>query len=161
VTLVTACACSTGSSTGDSGPGDTGTPLPSPPTDAAPSHLPDLDAIECTPTLESLKQDVFQVACAFDSCHGNNNAAWGLYLVADDLEAQLVRRPVAMCTGRERVVPGRPEESFLFRKLADDTPPCGVRMPFGLPRLPPAVLSCVRDWITSLPEADAGSGGRE
>ncbi|HVU00738.1 MAG TPA: hypothetical protein VHE30_03270 [Polyangiaceae bacterium] len=123
-----------------------------------PSYAPDLDAITCEPTIDSLRRDVFSVGCAFDSCHGDNNAAWGLYLGLPDVKSELVGESARTCPGWTRVVPGDPEHSFLVRKISDDHPPCGERMPFGLGELPPRVVACVTDWIRGIPEPAEGGG---
>jgi hypothetical protein len=116
----------------------------------APSWLPDLNAIRCEPTGESIQKNLFGVACSWDNCHGGNTTAFGLRLVETPLEPQLFEVPSSICKDWVRVVRGAPEQSFLWQKLAAVTPPCGERMPFGLGRLPDAVLACVSGWIASL-----------
>jgi hypothetical protein len=50
-----------------------------------------------------------------------------------------------------RIVPGDPDASFFFHKLAgrdaSDMPVCGESMPQGRARLSPASLAAVREWI--------------
>lgn len=113
------------------------------------SSLPDLNAIVCEPNIESIRTNVFGKACAFEACHGNE-AAWGLWLEAPDIEAVLVNGRAASCRSWVLVAPASPEQSFLWHKINDDEPPCGERMPFGLGRLPDSVLECVMGWILSL-----------
>ncbi len=114
------------------------------------SEYPDFTQIRCEATLPSLERDVFGVACGYDSCHGDNNPAWDLALTVAGVESRLIGAPALACNGWTRVVPGAPEQSLLWRKLADPVPPCGERMPLGLGRLPDSVLECVRGWIASL-----------
>jgi hypothetical protein len=45
------------------------------------------------------------------------------------------------------IIPGDPDGSFLFRKLADRNPPIGDQMPLALPPLDPRGLALVRQWI--------------
>ncbi|HMJ13637.1 MAG TPA: hypothetical protein VK524_19600 [Polyangiaceae bacterium] len=104
--------------------------------------------------MASLREDVFKVACVHESCHGNG-AAWDLWLDDPDLEAELVNARAGGCPGETYVVPGSPEQSFLFRKLVDEEPACGERMPLALGALPSSVLDCISGWIRSL-GADAG-----
>ena len=123
------------------------------------SEIPDFTGIRCEPTLASLQHDVFGIGCGYDSCHGLNNPAWDLYLTTTDVESRLVGAPALACNGWTRVVPGSPEQSLLWRKLADPVPPCGAAMPLGFGRLPAPLLECVRQWIISLGEPDAAGGG--
>ena len=52
------------------------------------------------------------------------------------------------CSGKDLVVPGKPEASLLYTKLTA-TPPCGARMPFGGGALPDAQIEMVRSWIAA------------
>lgn len=57
-----------------------------------------------------------------------------------------------MCgdTGDAYVVPGQPDASLLYSKLALATPKCGMGMPYGDPMgLPAADLATIRAWITA------------
>lgn len=116
---------------------------------------PELDVIQCQPTLGSLRDEAFAVGCSFEHCHANA-PAFGLRLDSGDLaalEARLVNVEAAGCRGKQLVVPGDPESSYLYRKIADEDPPCaGDRMPHGaLGVLPDRVIECVAGWIRSLP----------
>ena len=116
----------------------------------------------CEPTLTSLRAAVFGTSCNWEYCHGEQSPAWDLWLLAPDLEQALVGAPAGTCRGWTLVVPGHPEESFLWQKLSSDHPPCRTeRMPLGLRKLPPHALSCVRGWIESLAASpgDAGATG--
>jgi hypothetical protein len=121
-------------------------------------EFPDFTQIRCEPTLASLEQNVFGVACGYDSCHGDNNPAWGLYLTVGGVADLLIDQPASGCQGWTRVVSGSPERSLFWRKLDDAVPPCGEAMPLGLGRLPAPVLECIRGWIVSLGSHDAGRG---
>jgi hypothetical protein len=57
-----------------------------------------------------------------------------------------------------RVTPGDPSKSVMYEKVSEDSPPCGVRMPYGCNMTPPNLgLRClntteqqeVADWITA------------
>jgi len=111
----------------------------------------------CEPTLASLQTVVFEHTCAWDFCHGDQ-AAFGLRLLAPDVEHELVNAAAGSCPGLLRVVPGDPEHSLLYQKITLDHPPCnGHRMPDGLGPLAPSTVRCVRDWIESLTPG-SGSG---
>jgi hypothetical protein len=122
--------------------------------------LPDLNAIQCDSSLLSLRDSVFKVACGFEHCHGNA-PAFGLHLDMADLaalEERLVNVTARGCRSERLVVPGHPEQSFLYRKLADEDPPCsGDRMPSALGVLPDRVVECVAGWIRAL----ASDGGHD
>lgn len=45
------------------------------------------------------------------------------------------------------VVPGDPEASLLYRKVRDEQPPVGFRMPLFQPRLLPEEIDLIRRWI--------------
>lgn len=45
------------------------------------------------------------------------------------------------------IVPGEPDASLLYRKLAERTPPVGAQMPLDAPPLEPRDLALVRRWI--------------
>ena len=49
--------------------------------------------------------------------------------------------------GTKRVVAGDALNSFVYLKISQTTPPCGVRMPFGLPPLSVANQMTIFDWI--------------
>ena len=74
------------------------------------------------------------------------------------------RAPASEACGGTLVVPGNPDESYLYQKLASAHPCSGERMPRGdaaLP-LPDCVLALVRAWIAAGangdPASDASSG---
>jgi Stigma-specific protein, Stig1 len=109
----------------------------------------------CTPDLASLGTKVF-TSCVGASCHNGTDRAAGLALDGADLETQLVGASSGTCEGWTRVVPGNPDQSLLYTKLAG-MPPCGVAMPVGS-HLSGTQVECVRGWIASLSDVDAGGG---
>lgn len=111
----------------------------------------------CSPDLASIQQDIFAKSCAQAGCHGETDPAVGLRLVGENVDAQLVSMPSSACSDRIRVVPGSPEQSLLFEKIAAAAPACGTRMPPS-GGLAAAEIECVRQWIVSLSAADAGAG---
>jgi hypothetical protein len=54
----------------------------------------------------------------------------------------------SMCGGKTYVVPGKPAESLLYQKLSA-SPPCGMRMPQGMPPLSDAAMQTLSAWITA------------
>jgi hypothetical protein len=75
-------------------------------------------------------------------------------LVASESYAALVGVAAHETCGGTRVVPGDPEHSYLYRKIADATPCQGVRMPYngsGLAQqsLAEADFATIRAWIAN------------
>jgi hypothetical protein len=64
------------------------------------------------------------------------------------LAVRLVEVPASLCD-RTLVVPGVPEQSYLWEKIASAEPTCGERMPIDSV-LPSNELSCVKGWIESM-----------
>ena len=48
-----------------------------------------------------------------------------------------------------RVAPGAPEGSFLYMKLAEETPPSGARMPEAAAPLDACEIEAVKSWIAA------------
>jgi hypothetical protein len=107
---------------------------------------------QCTSDGASIQANVFAASCNGAGCHGSESPAVGLDLVTVSLD-QLKGTSSALCSGWSLIVPGSPEQSFLYQKLASDTPACGERMPLGA-QLPQGDLQCVADWIRGM-----GAGG--
>jgi hypothetical protein len=161
VTLASLSACSTnnasdagetGTSATDSGDGDgdgdgdpqTGDGDPDP---------------NCTPELEALRAEIFTPGCALASCHASADAAGGLDLETADLEGQLIGQPSGTCDGWIRVIPGAPDESLLYTKVAGPAP-CGNLMP-PPGGLPPEQAACLRTWIETLDPVNCETCGGE
>jgi hypothetical protein len=115
----------------------------------------------CTSSLESLQSTVFAKACNGAGCHSDIAPGAELDLFASGLEQRLVAAASSNCDGWLRVDPGAPESSLLVRKLVDDEPPCGERMPPGV-ALSEDELDCVRAWVAGLdPNACETCGGTQ
>jgi hypothetical protein len=104
---------------------------------------------------------IVKSGCTIDGvCHGAMPAA-GLDFKSPGWEARLLGGTptrgagvlaMTMCAdqGRVYLVPGsNPAVGLLLDKLGPN-PPCGQRMPFGLPALQPADLACFQAWATAL-----------
>ena len=88
---------------------------------------------------------IFNVGCLEPACHDAEASAGGLTL-AGNAYTVLVDVPSTI-NGQPRVIPGDPDSSLLYQKLAR-TPPAngGTPMPPGGP-LPAEALDLVRLWI--------------
>lgn len=123
-----------------------------------PSQIP--ADFHCDPTLDSIRAGIFVTSCGWDACHGNNNAAFGLYLVENvrTVYDGLVNVKSGSCPDWVLVTPGDPDNSFLWNKITQDQPACGERMPRGVEPLPQAALDCVRGWIEQLSAVVSDAG---
>jgi len=106
---------------------------------------------ECKPNIASIQATVFARRCTTVGCHGSTEPASSLDLASPGVDARLVNVLAADCPGEVVVTPGKPDTSFLIRKLEDEKPTCGTRMPREDKGLPSGDIKCIRDWISSLP----------
>jgi outer membrane protein assembly factor BamB len=98
------------------------------------------------PTYTAIYDEVLEPqGCTADRCHGG----LGLKLaIKGNGHASLMSDlGVGTCAGMKFIVPGQPDMSLLYRKVADDMPPCGARMPLSLAPLKPEELTQIRTWI--------------
>lgn len=87
-------------------------------------------------------QPIFEARCT--GCHVAGSSL--LDLSADASLGQLVERPSVADPAQVRVVPGRPVDSLLWRKLLCSDPGLGAPMPPGLP-LSLFQRALINDWI--------------
>ncbi len=111
------------------------------------------------PTYENIHKEVLSTSCAFSSCHGGRAPAAGLDFTTVDSCSQLVWRDSCVRNDRSRVVPGSPEDSYLYSKVtgtdlgtpttAGECAPKGD-LPSHMPptdRLPADQVELIRAWI--------------
>lgn len=100
--------------------------------------------IPAVPNLADEVQPIFTASCALVNCHVGDGSA-GLNLEAGRAFAELVE--VASTQVDELLVsPGQPEMSYLFEKVANETPRIGDRMPIGN-ALDALDIEAIRQWI--------------
>ncbi|HEY4181855.1 MAG TPA: hypothetical protein VGM90_33660 [Kofleriaceae bacterium] len=111
---------------------------------------------EVPPTFTDVYAELFPrqtiSQCVF--CHANppNEISNGMFSVGDD---QTTAYPALMDISHSAkcgdtytlIVPGDPDASLVYQKLALDPPPCGDRMPLGNDAISKTKLKLVRDWI--------------
>lgn len=104
-------------------------------------------------TYEAIEEKVFFVSCATSSCHSSTGRAGGLDLSAgrgwDALVNVDPKNAAAKAAGLKLVVPGKPEQSFLYVKVSQQglTAAMGQRMPnIGDPASADAVWA-IETWI--------------
>lgn len=136
-------------------------PLYLPPMDPEDQDLPPVP--ECTNadptvapagpgTLQSIRDNIFIPACTFSSCHAAG-AAGGLDLMAEDLHGALLNHEVRADAGMPLVSPGSPEQSWLYRIMAECEPTLQSgaivpHMPRNAPTLmEPGLIAELRAWI--------------
>ncbi len=102
---------------------------------------------------------VLQERCAFSTCHGSaGGQGWVLPAQSNVAYASKVRASLLEKSTRASmpyVTPGKPEQSWLLRKIEGDfcgvscTGGCGSRMPAGGVPLPPVSVNALATWIAN------------
>lgn len=105
-------------------------------------------------TFDQIQKHVFSRRCAVPTCHTTATEEHQLVLREGDAFSSLVgvppANPQARATGKLRVEPGDPANSFLMDKLHGDLEPGeGERMPFGLRRIHRGFAELIQDWIAA------------
>jgi hypothetical protein len=102
------------------------------------------------PTFASIYARVLTTpTCAVSGCHATpGQSALSLDGSADAVYHALVDAPSSGSL-LLRVAPGAPDASFLYRKLAEETPPSGARMPEGAAPLAACEIDAVKSWIAA------------
>lgn len=117
----------------------------------------DSGPVDCKTTAGVTKK-VFAPKCGSSDCHSAKDAP---DLVSPGVESRVRGVFSGTCPGNALVTPGKPETSYLYRKLTETKPSCGSQMPIG-PKLSADEIACVREWITAFDApsgSDAGGGG--
>ncbi len=108
-------------------------------------------------TLAQLQQTIFGAICT--NCHTGVNAPRGLRLDSEENSyAFLVSRTADEVPTLMRVNPGKPDDSYLVKKLEGTADIVGARMPLGGPYLSQEQIDQVRSWIANgAPRIGTGS----
>jgi hypothetical protein len=96
-------------------------------------------------------EDILAVHCGSSVCHSAEAVAADPDLVTPGI-AERVRGMSSTspgCGGRVLAVPGDPDGSLLYQKVASD-PPCGSRMPLAQDPLSDADIACIGAWIQKM-----------
>jgi hypothetical protein len=99
------------------------------------------------PTLRTVQSEVFDKSCNFSACHKAVGSG-GLNLESPTA-AKLVNVASADAPTLTLVVPGKPEQSYLYLKLTQAMPATGVQMPKNGDTLSADRLALVHDWIAA------------
>ena len=122
------------------------------------------------PSEYDVEVDLLQRTCGQLGCHtgGPSLAAAGLDLAAANVGDRLLAHTSAECGGRPLVDPSDFHDgSYLLVKVTDPDPPCGERMPAGMPPLNGTQMACLEQYLAELagvsldqdgavPDVDAG-----
>jgi len=105
-----------------------------------------------TGTFDRIRQQVFAQSCALSACHDSESAAGGLILLPGAAYSQIVgvapANVVAAGAGLQRVFPGDPSLSFLYRKITNDLESgWGVPMPASGPAVSQQLIDILEAWI--------------
>lgn len=102
------------------------------------------------PTFSSIQSKLFNPSCTTSSCHGSTGKG-GLTLVAGSSYAALINvrseNDGAHTPKFFRVLPGKPDSSFLYIKLTSPSSLQGDRMPQVGSALSQQYTDAVRTWI--------------
>ena len=103
-------------------------------------------------TFDRIRQQVFAQSCALSACHDSESATGGLILLPGAAYSQLVgvvpSNPAAAGAGLQRIFPGDPTLSFLYRKLTDDLEVgWGGSMPAAGPAVSQQLIDIIELWI--------------
>ncbi len=124
----------------------------SPAADAGADTSADVAPCTVTPQLKSIDTNYFSQSCALSGCH-DSAVAWqgNLDLSTGNAWKSLVNQPAVQAAakkdGKLLVVPGHPEQSYLYEKLTATTE--GRLMPYGAtaPYDPDCSIAAVKKWI--------------
>lgn len=111
------------------------------------------------PSSFDVERDLFARTCGSLGCHtgGPTIAAAGLDLSTAGIRDRLMTHVSVDCDDRPLIEVGNMEGSLLMQKVGE-SPPCGDRMPAGLPPLNPTEMACLTEYVASL-TGDVGDGG--
>jgi hypothetical protein len=93
-------------------------------------------------------QPIYDISCALAGCHLGAAPAFGLNLAAGvsyeaTFDVKSLERPKLFF-----VEPGKPDDSYLVRKVEGGPDIAGDVMPSDAPPLTPDQISAIRQWIT-------------
>jgi hypothetical protein len=92
-------------------------------------------------------QPIFTASCAQGGCHGGAMPQQGLNLSAGKAHQALVNITASECKdGRQRVLPGQPQQSYLLDKVMGVDLCSGSKMP-KLTMLPSGDIQTISNWI--------------
>ncbi|MGE5235906.1 MAG: hypothetical protein ACM3O7_06140 [Acidobacteriota bacterium] len=98
-------------------------------------------------TFTRVQGEIFAVSCALSGCHTGSAPAGGMDLSPSAAYGSIVNVPSSERSDLMRIDPGRPEGSYLIKKLRGDPDISGSRMPLNGSPLGPDRIQLVTDWV--------------
>jgi len=103
-------------------------------------------------TFDRIRQQVFAQSCALSACHDSNSHQGDMILLPNAAYSEIVgvtpHNPAAAADGLERIFPGDPVKSFLYRKITCDLlPGYDSCMPLVGQAVSPQLIEIIRLWI--------------
>ena len=99
--------------------------------------------------LSLIQDSIFTPSCATSKCHDSVEPAAGLDLTADAAKNGLIGVPSVLDPSIMLVVPGEPENSFLYQKVLAGEDLKGTPMPPEGALLEPCQIDMIRAWIAN------------
>jgi hypothetical protein len=115
----------------------------------------------CPSGVNDVHRDLIVPKCATAGCHSTMARAGALDLESANLGSRLigVAATSAACAPRALVtVNGATVDGVFFGRLLE-APPCGLRMPLGMPGLTAQEIECMKGYMRTLPSGPAGDAG--
>lgn len=112
-----------------------------------PAKAPEAEPVQ-TSAYQSDIGPLFRQKCA--TCHLTGKEAGKMQMTPAQAIASIVNVKADGAPALMRIVPGKPDESYLIMKLEGthlEKGGAGATMPFGQPPLTPAEIAKVRTWI--------------
>jgi len=114
--------------------------------DPTPATL-EVTVVAATATLTQVQAVVFSPSCAIPFCHSGASPQQGMNLSSGQSYSNTVNVPSNEQPALDRIEPGSPEQSYLWRKVTRDPSVSGAYMPLGGADLTQEQLDVLRSWI--------------
>ena len=116
----------------------------------APKVVMPPDVLVAQPSLANDIQPIFNLRCATASCHSYTTHQVGMNLAAGYSYDNIVNRQSVFRPSWKRIVPFKPESSFVIKVLLADSAgqhPEITRMPLGRPPLTDNQINTIINWV--------------
>jgi hypothetical protein len=116
----------------------------------APKAVMPPDVLVATPSFANDIQPIFTLRCATSSCHSVTTHQVGMTLAAGHSYDNIVNRQSVFRPSWKRIVPFKPDSSFLIKVLLPDSAtqhPEITRMPLGRPPLTSNQIQTIINWV--------------
>ncbi|MEE9170462.1 MAG: DUF5777 family beta-barrel protein [bacterium] len=97
---------------------------------------------------------IFAKNCALAGCHTGTSPLMGLKLTEDEFYGRTVNQPSVERPDLMRVNPGKPDSSYLVKKIMGAEDIIGLRMPFGRDPLNDEDVATIVEWVKNLTVVD-------